>query len=113
MVEPSRERRRDERLTLGAACELETDETRYQVQLVDISPSGCRFEAQETLPKGTAIILALHDEFPPVEAEVVWAEAKVHGARFSEALDAELMHALLVMSRLYGERLATQVHGDD
>ncbi len=113
MAEREHDRRRESRLALTVVCEAVVDESQQNVQLADISPSGCRFEAASTLAIGTAVLMALHDEFPPVEAEVVWAHEGEHGARFTEPLEPELFQALLVMSRLYGERFATTVHSDD
>lgn len=74
--------RRDVRVTASIRA---AGGTRFEIDLVDLSITGFRFESYFPLPTGWRVFLTI-PTFAPLEAEVAWADGRAYGCRFLKPL---------------------------
>ncbi len=82
-----RDHRRAMRLdvTLGACLREPGSSHRFDVDVIDLSMNGLRFETSFSLKPGNVIFLTIAG-MNPLEARVVWVRGYIYGAEFGRSL---------------------------
>lgn len=95
----ARQPRREERTPISAEISLRRSfETRYQVQIVDLSPHGCRVELVERVQPGDRLWISLPG-IETIEATTCWVEDFVAGVEFSRPLHPSVFDMMTARMR--------------
>lgn len=73
------------------------------VTLTNLSITGCRFESEQALRMHAPVTLTI-DGVAPIQGEIVWAEGKLVGCHFSEALSPTICNRIIRTLRERQER---------
>ena len=93
--QPATDRRYAIRINVHIDAEmLDQGRRRCSVTLTNLSITGCRFESDHPLRLPAPITLLI-DGIDPIIGEAVWAEGKLFGCHFAEALSPTICNSII------------------
>ncbi|GAA0650071.1 hypothetical protein GCM10009424_28620 [Sphingomonas ursincola] len=102
--EQAAERRFAIRINVNIEADLVDQGRRHcTVALTNLSITGCRFESDLPLRMHAPVTLTI-DGVAPIEGEIVWAEGKLMGCHFAEALSPTICNRIIRTLRERQER---------
>ncbi len=93
--QPATDRRFAIRINVNIEADMVDQGRRHcTVTLTNLSITGCRFETDQPLKLSAPVTLTI-EGVDPIQGEIVWAEGKLVGCHFAEALSPTICNRII------------------